>query len=93
MGIQERPMKCLSQFHSMKRKESESSQDFYDRFVKVDNAIPSQFKPPIGFAQLQYAKAFDSEFTLWLSERKTTSLADMMNDSIEIEINLIAARE
>ena len=71
------PRKCLSQFHSMKRGESESFQEFSDRFMKVYNAIPSQFKPPLVFAQLQYAEAFDSEFTLWLSERRSASLDDV----------------
>ena len=69
------------------------SKIFMIRFMKVYNAIPTHFKPPLGFSQLQYAEYFDSGFTLWLSERKSTSLADMMNDAIEIEVNLIAARE
>ena len=30
---------------------------------------------------------------LWLSERRSVSLADMMNDAIEVEINMIVARE
>ena len=61
--------------------------------MKVYHAIPSEFEPPLGSSQLQYAKEFDSEFTLWLSERILASMDDMMNDSIEVEINLIAARE
>ena len=61
--------------------------------MKVYHTIPSQFRPPLGSAQLQYAEAFDSEFTLWLGERKSTSLADMMNDPIEVDIKLIYSRE
>ena len=61
--------------------------------MKVYNSIPSQYKPPIGSAQLYYVEAFDSEFTLWLSERRSTSLADMMEDNIEAEVNLNAARK
>ena len=61
--------------------------------MKVYNAISSQFKPPPISAQLQYVEAFDSEFTLWPSERRSASLADMMNDAIEIEINLTVAKE
>ena len=77
----------------MRRRESESVQKFSDRFIKVYNAIPAQFKPPIGSAQFQYGEAFDSEFTLWLSERRSTSLVDMMKDTIEVEVNLTAARK
>ena len=61
--------------------------------MKVYNSIPSQFKTPLGASQLQYAEAFDSEFTLWMSETKSASLTDMMNDSLEVEINLTAAKK
>ena len=61
--------------------------------MKVYHSTPSQFKPPPSSAQLQYVEAFDSEFTLWMSERRYASLADMMNDAIEVEINLTAAKE
>jgi len=60
------PRHYFSQYHSMRRKES--VQEFSDRFMKVYSAIPTQFKPPPGSAQLQYAEAFDSEFTLLLCE-------------------------
>ena len=72
----------LSQYHSMKKKDGESVQEFFDRFMKVYNAIPSHFKPPAGSSQLQFVESFDSEFTLWLSKIKSTSLTDMMNDAI-----------
>ena len=35
------PCHFLSQYHSMRRKESESIQEFSDRFMKVYNAIPA----------------------------------------------------
>ena len=60
--------------------------------MKVYNAIPAQFKPPPGSTQLQYVEAFDSEFTLLLCERKPASLADMMNEVVEVEVNLTSAR-
>ena len=61
--------------------------------MKVYNYIPSQFKPPIGSTQLQYAEAFDGEFSLWLSERRKTSLEAMMKDAIEVEVNLTSVRK
>ena len=60
--------------------------------MKTYNSIPTQFKPPPGSAQLQYVEAFDSEFTLLLSERRSTSLTDTIKDSIEVEVNLTSAR-
>ena len=61
--------------------------------MKVYNYIPAQFKPPIGFAQLQYEEYFDGEFSLWLSKRILTSLAAMMKYFIEVEVKLIVERK
>ena len=66
----------------MRRRESESIQEFFYELMKVYNAIPAQLKPPPGSSQLQYVESFDSEFTLLLSERISASLDDMMKDSI-----------
>ena len=41
------PKKYLSQYHSMRRRESESIPEFFDRFMKTYNAILAQFKPPL----------------------------------------------
>ena len=83
----------LSQYHSMRRKESEFVQEFSDKFMKVSNSIPTQFKPPIGSAHLQHTEAFNSEFTLWLREIRSTSSTAMMRDTIEVEVNMVAARK
>jgi hypothetical protein len=56
--------------------------------MKVYNSIPNQLNPPLGVAQLHYVDAFKSEFSLLLRERISTSLTDMMNDAIEVEVNL-----
>ena len=61
--------------------------------MKVYNSIPTEFKPPIGSSQVQYAEDFDSKFTLWLSERRSASLVAMMKYFIEVEVNLTTARK
>ena len=72
----------------MRRAPNESVQDFYSRFKKTYNAIPSNVKPTRHSAKLHYANAFSSEFTLLLRERRFVSLIDMMDDAIEVEVNL-----
>ena len=49
---QKNPKQYLSQYHSMRRKERNSIKEFLDRFMKVYNSIPAQFKPPIGSSPL-----------------------------------------
>ena len=75
----------------MKRNPAETIQDFSARFLKIYNAIPDHVKPPTGAAQLQFAEAFDGDFAYSLRERRSTSLTDMMNDAIEVEVNMMAS--
>ena len=42
--------------------------------------------------KLHYAKAFDYEFALFIREIRSTTLADMMNDAIEVEINMMSSK-
>ena len=58
--------------------------------MNVYNAIPDQVKPPLGVVELHCVDAFSSDFSLFLRERKSATLADMMNDVIEVEANLMA---
>jgi len=50
-------------------------------------------KPLEGLVQLRYAEAFYSYFSLLLRERDSTTLADMQNDAIKVEVNMIAAKK
>jgi hypothetical protein len=59
--------------------------------MRVYNSIPTEVKPPPGAAQLRYADSFDSYFSLLPRERRYTTLNDMMNDLIEVEVNLMAS--
>ena len=43
-------------------------------------------------AKLHYAEAFDDEFALFLRERRSTTLTDMMSDAIEVEINMMSSK-
>ena len=67
---------------------NESIQDFSARFMRTYESIPATMKPPPEAAKLHYADAFDSEFTLLLRERRSTSLKNMMQDAKEVEVNL-----
>ena len=41
---------------------------------------------------MRYAEAFDYEFSILLRERESPSLAEMKNDAVKVEVNLIAAK-
>ena len=58
--------------------------------MKVYNAILDQVKPPLGAYQLHYVDDFDNDFSLLLRDRRYSTLTDMMNDAIEVEVNVMA---
>ena len=43
--------------------------------------------------KLHYAEGFDDDFALLLRERRSSTLVDMMNDSIEFEVNMMASNK
>jgi hypothetical protein len=59
--------------------------------MRVYNSIPTEVKPPPGASQLQYADYFESDFALLLREIRSNTLDDMMSDTIEVEVNLMAS--
>ena len=77
----------------MKRGFNEFVQYFSSIFMKTYESIPADVKPPPGATKLHYADAFDSEFTLLLRERRSTSLQNMIEDAIEVEANLLASNK
>ena len=66
---------------------------FFEKLKKTDNALPVECKPHEGMAKLHYGEGFEDNFALLLRERRSTTLADIMNDAIEVEVNLMASRK
>ena len=86
-------VQLLTQFNQLKRGNDEAVKNFSDRFNKIYNSLHVQCKPPKGIAKLHYAKGFDDDFSLLFRERRSATLADMMNDAIEVEVNLMASKK
>ena len=82
----------LTQYNHLRRGNDESVKKFYSRFNMIYNSLPAQCKPPERVAKLHYAEAFDDEFALFLRERRSATLADMMNDAIEVKINMMSSK-
>ena len=63
-------LQLLTQYNNLKRSPVETVQEFSARFMRSYDSIPTHGKPPPGEAQLHYAEAFDSDFSLTLRERR-----------------------
>jgi hypothetical protein len=86
-GDKKNPLQLLTQYNNMRRSPDEIMQVFSARFIKVYNSIPTNVKPSPRAAQLIYVDSFEIDFYLLFRERRSTSLDDMMNYAIEVEIN------
>ena len=79
----------LTNSNQLKRGNDESIKNFSFRFNTIYNSLPTDCKPPEGMAKLHFAEAFDNEFTLFLRERRSQTVAQMMSDVVEMEINMM----
>ena len=85
-------VQMLTIYNQLKRGNDESIKNFSLRFNTVYNSLPIDCKPPEAMAKLHYAEAFDDEFALFLRERRSQTLAQMMFDAVEVEINMMSSK-
>jgi hypothetical protein len=81
----------LTEFGSLKKKNSETVMEFILRFNKLYNKIPAEVKPSQPAAKVTFAGAFEPDFALLLRERRGATLNRMQDDAIEIESNMMAS--
>ena len=67
--------------------------EFSKRFMRMYNSILANIKLLVGAAKIHYVDAFDSNFTLLLTERKSTNLPAMFQDALEVESNMMVSRK
>ena len=85
-------VQMLTSNNQLRRGNDESIKNFSSRFNTIYNSLPKDCKLPEGMAKLHYAEAFDDDFSLFLRERRSATLADMMSDVIEVEINMMSSK-
>jgi hypothetical protein len=83
----------LTEFRALRKKTSETVLEFIQIFNKLYHKIPTEVKPSQPAAKVTFAGAFDSDFALLLRERRSTTLAGMQDDAIEIESNMMASKK
>jgi hypothetical protein len=81
----------LTEFGNLKKKQNESVSYFIKRFNKLYNKIPADVKPSQPTTKVTFAGSFDPDFSLFLRERRSTTLTSMQDDAVEIESNMIAS--
>jgi len=81
----------ITEFNNMKRNNGESVSDFSQRFNKMYQKIPADIKPIERLAKITYANSFDVDFCLLLRERRSTTLDNMQDTTLEVESNILAA--
>jgi hypothetical protein len=79
----------LEEYDHLKRQPGEIVQHFSTRFNQVYHSMPADIKPPPGLALLHYSDAFDLEMAFHLRERNTTTLEEIHNNAIGVEVDLL----
>jgi hypothetical protein len=55
--------------------------------------IPDDIRPTERLEKVTYANAFDVDFCLLLRERRSTTLVDMQDSTLEVESNILASEQ
>ena len=77
-------VQMLTNYNQLKRGNDESIKNFSFRFNTIYNSLPTDCKPPEGMAKIHFAEAFDDEFALFLRERRSPTLAQIMSNAMEV---------
>ena len=72
----------------MKKQKDETISKFNKRFMKMYNKLWDDIKSPQTEAKASYASSFDPNFALMFRERRSTTLADIHNDTTNLETNM-----
>ena len=83
----------LGEYQNLKRQPGEKVHEFLARFNKVYNAIPSDIKPPLGWALLHYPSSFDPKVEFHIREREPLSLEEMQNIAVTFKYNIKCREE
>ena len=83
----------MEEYNQLKRQPNETIQQFSDRFNQVYYSMPSNIRYPPDSALLHYPKVFDPEIEFQLRERNPSTLKQMQNIAVDVEVNLQMRRE
>jgi hypothetical protein len=86
-------MYYITEFGNLRRESGQSVSEFTKKFNRMYSKIPAEIKPTATSAKITYANAFDAKFCLMLRERRSITLDDMKNETLEVESNILAAEK
>jgi hypothetical protein len=83
----------MTKFNNLQRKNGEFVIEFSQRFNWMYQKIPNDIRPAERLAKVTYATSFDVDFCLLLRERKSTTLVDMQDSTLEVESKILASEQ
>ena len=78
----------IEEYNQLKRLPDETVQQFSDRFNQIYHSMPLNIRPPPDLALLHYPRAFDSEIEFRLRERSPSTMKQMQDMVVDVEVNL-----
>ena len=76
-------------FGALKRKQAKKITDFTKGFNKMYSNIPAKINPTKTSVKLTYENYFDADFYLLLRERRSITLVNMQEATLEVDSNLM----
>ena len=83
----------IEEYNQLRRQPDDTIQQFSDRFNQAYYSMPSNIRPPPHSALLHYPRAFNPEIEFQLRERNPSTMEQMQNMVVDVEVNLQIRRE
>jgi len=78
----------IEEYNQLKRHPDETVQQFSDRFNQIYHSITLNVRPPPDLALLHYPRDFDSYIEFRLRERSPSTMKQMQDMVVDVEVNL-----
>lgn len=78
----------IEEHNQLKRQPNETTKQFFDTLYQINYSMSSNIRPPLDSTLLHYPKALDPEIEFQLRERNPSTLEQMQNITVDVEVNL-----
>jgi len=78
----------IDEYNQLKRLPNETVQRFSNRFNQIYHSMSLNIRPPPDLALLHYPRAFDPEIEFRLRERNPSTMKQMQDMAMDVEVNL-----
>ena len=93
VGSKKEPRHLVAALTSMKKSDTETMDEFNNRFTELSNSIPATYAPPAASILDFYIEAFSGKIQYQIRDKEPTTLLEAQGLAIKIDKNMQSSGE